>query len=129
MTVPHRGAALGAALTVVAGVLVAQAPTPFQANARAIFKELIEINTTHSVGSTTTAAEALRRRFVAAGFSAADAEVVGPAGSKNHNLVVRYRGTGARKPVVLLAHLDVVEARREDWSYDPFAFTEKDGYF
>ena len=129
MTVPHRGAALGAALTVVAGVLVAQAPTPFQANARAIFKELIEINTTHSVGSTTTAAEALRRRFVAAGFSAADAEVVGPAGSKNHNLVVRYRGTGVRKPVVLLAHLDVVEARREDWSYDPFAFTEKDGYF
>jgi len=71
----------------------------------------------------------MRARFLAAGFPAADVEVVGPAGSKNHNLVVRYRGTGARKPVVLLAHLDVVEARREDWTYDPQAFTEKDGYF
>ena len=108
---------------------VAQAPTPYQASARAIFKELIEINTMHSTGSTTVAAEAMRRRFLAAGFPAADVEVVGLAGSRNHNLVVRYRGTGARKPVVLLAHLDVVEARREDWTYDPQAFTEKDGYF
>ena len=113
----------------LAGTAVAQAPTAYQASARAIFKELIEINTTHSTGSTTVAAEALRKRFLAAGFPAADVEVVGPAGSKNHNLIVRYRGTGARKPVVLLAHLDVVEARREDWSYDPQAFTEKDGYF
>ncbi len=107
----------------------AQTPTPEQATARAIFKQLIEINTTHSTGSTTVAAEALRQRFLAAGFPAADVEVVGPADSKNHNLIVRLRGTGARKPVVLLAHLDVVEARREDWTYDPQAFTEKDGYF
>ena len=108
---------------------LAQSASPWQATARSIFKELIEINTTHSTGSTTVAAEAMRARFLAAGFPAADVEVVGPAGSKNHNLVVRYRGTGARKPVVLLAHLDVVEARREDWTFDPQAFTEKDGYF
>lgn len=83
----------------------------------------------HSTGSTTVAAEALRARFLAAGFPATDVEVIGPAGSTNHNLVVRYRGTGDRKPVVLLAHLDVVEARREDWTYDPQLLTEKDGYF
>ena len=115
--------------SLAAGTLSAQAPTPYQATARAIFKQLIEINTTHSTGSTTVAAEALKARFLAAGFPASDVEIVGPAESKNHNLIVRYRGTGARKPVILLAHLDVVEARREDWSYDPFAFTEKDGYF
>ena len=108
---------------------LAQAAPSWRATARSIFKELIEINTTHSTGSTTVAAEAMRARFLAAGFPAADVEVVGPAGSKNHNLIVRYRGTGARKPVVLLAHLDVVEARREDWTFDPQRFTEKDGYF
>ena len=117
------------AIVALSGAALAQAQTPNQATARAIFKELIEINTTHSTGSTTVAAEAMRARFLAAGFQAADVEVVGPAGSKNHNLIVRYRGTGTRKPVVLLAHLDVVEARREDWTYDPQTFTEKDGYF
>ena len=115
--------------SLAAGTLSAQAPTPYQASARAIFKQLIEINTTHSTGSTTVAAEAMETRFLAAGFPAADVEIVGPAGSKNHNLIVRYRGTGARKPVVLLAHFDVVEARREDWTSDPFVFIEKDGYF
>ena len=125
----RRSLPLVLALSSFVGAVRAQAPTPYQASARAIFKQLIEINTTHSTGSTTIAAEAMRTRFLAAGFPAADVEVVGPAGSRNHNLVVRYRGTGARKPVVLLAHLDVVEARREDWTYDPQAFTEKDGYF
>ena len=124
-----RPTLLALAAVLVAGFSTAQAPTPYQANARAIFKQLIEINTTHSIGSTTIAAEALQQRFLAAGFPAADVEIVGPSGSKNHNLIVRYRGTGVRKPVVLLAHLDVVEARREDWTYDPFIFTEKDGWF
>jgi acetylornithine deacetylase/succinyl-diaminopimelate desuccinylase-like protein len=113
----------------IVGVARAQSLPPFQASARAIFKELIEINTSHSTGSTTTAAEALRARFLAAGFPPADVEIVGPPGSKNHNLLVRYRGAGGRKPVILLAHLDVVEARREDWTYDPFAFTEVGEYF
>ena len=67
-------------------------------------------------------------RLKAAGFPAADVQVLGPNPRKG-NLVARYRGTGARKPILLLAHLDVVEARREDWSIDPFTFLEKDGYF
>jgi acetylornithine deacetylase/succinyl-diaminopimelate desuccinylase-like protein len=102
--------------------------TPYQRLGREIFKELIETDTTHSSGDTTPAAEALAGRFRAAGFPETDIRVIGP-NPRNQNLVVRYRGTGARSPVVLLAHLDVVEARREDWSLDPFKLTEQDGYF
>ena len=98
------------------------------ARAREIFKELIEINTTDSIGSVTKAADAVAARLKAAGFPAADVQVLGRDPRKG-NLVARLRGTGARKPMLLLAHLDVVEARREDWSFDPFAFLEKDGYF
>ncbi len=98
------------------------------ARAREIFKELIEINTTDSVGNTTTAAEAMAARLKAAGVPAADVRVLGPDPRKG-NLVARLRGTGGRKPLLLLAHLDVVEAKREDWSIDPFTFLEKDGYF
>ena len=101
---------------------------PNDARAREIFKELIEINTTDSVGSVTKAAEAMAARLKAAGFSDADMRVIGPDPRKG-NLIARYRGTGARKPLLLLAHLDVVEAKREDWSFDPFTFLEKDGYF
>ena len=108
-------------------VLMAQSG-PVDSRARAIFKELIEINTTDSVGSTTLAAEAMAARLKAAGFPANDVHVFGPAPKKG-NLVARYRGTGARRPVLLLAHLDVVEAKREDWSSDPFAFLEKDAYY
>ena len=67
-------------------------------------------------------------RLRAAGFPAADVQVLAPAPRKG-NLVARFRGTGARKPLLLLAHLDVVEARREDWTTDPFTLVEKDGYF
>ena len=105
-----------------------QSATTFHQLGHAILRELIEVNTTASTGSTTTAAEQLATRFKDAGFAAADVEVVGP-GVKNRNLVVRYRGTGAHKPVLLLAHLDVVEAKRADWTYDPFVLTERDGYF
>src|SRR6185436_2303498 len=101
---------------------------PNDARAREIFKELIEINTTDSVGNTTTAAEAVAARLKAAGFPAADVQVLGPDPRKG-NLVARLRGSGGRKPLLLLAHLDVVEAKREDWSFDPFTFLEKDGYF
>ena len=96
--------------------------------ARDIYKDLIEINTTDSVGNTTTAAEVVAARLKAAGFPESDIQVLGPNPRKG-NLVARYRGTGRRKPMLLLAHLDVVEALREDWSLDPFKFTEKDGYF
>ncbi|HEX5229767.1 MAG TPA: M20/M25/M40 family metallo-hydrolase [Bryobacteraceae bacterium] len=98
--------------------------------AREIFRELIEINTTDSVGSTTKAAEAMAKRLLDAGFPREDVKVLGPRERKG-NLVARYRGTGSAglKPILLIAHLDVVEARREDWTTDPFQFVEKDGYF
>jgi len=96
--------------------------------AKEIFKQLIEINTTDSVGNNTAAAEAMAARLKAAGFDASDIQVLGPDPRKG-NLVARFRGTGSRRPILLLAHLDVVEARPEDWSFDPFTFLEKDGYF
>ena len=102
--------------------------TPYQQMGRDIYRELIETDTSHSKGDTTKAAELLATRFRAAGFPAADVLVIGP-GPTNKNLVVKFRGTGKKPPLVLLAHLDVVEARREDWSFDPFKLTEKDGYF
>ena len=88
----------------------------------------MEIDTTDSSGDNTRAAEAMATRLRAAGFPAADAQVLGPRPRKG-NLVARLRGSGAGKPILLLAHLDVVEARREDWSTDPFTFVERDGYF
>ena len=95
---------------------------------REIFQQLIEINTTDSVGNTTLAAQAMADRLLAAGYPPADVFVGGPTPKKG-NMVARLRGTGARKPLLMICHLDVVEARREDWSVDPFKFIEKDGYF
>src|SRR5438128_565524 len=113
-------------LVLAVGSVASAQSGPNDARAREIFKQLIEINTTDSVGSVTRAAEAAAARLKAAGFT--DVQLLGPDPRK-FNLVARYRGTGARRPLLLLAHLDVVEARREDWSFDPFTFLEKDGYF
>ena len=96
--------------------------------ARDIYKEFVEIKSGYTTGSTTPVAEAAARRLRAAGFPESDIFLGGPIPTK-YNLVVRYHGTGARKPLLLLAHTDVVEAKREDWSMDPFQFVEKDGYF
>ena len=93
-----------------------------------IYKELVEINTVTATGDTAKAAEAMAARLRAAGFADADVQVFQPAPRKG-NLVARLRGTGARKPILLLAHIDVVPANREDWSVDPFKLIEKDGYF
>ena len=93
-----------------------------------IFKQLIEINTTDSVGNVTTAAEAMAQRFRDGGFPDSDLHILGPNDRKK-NLVVRYHSSGKHKPVLLIGHLDVVEARRDDWTTDPFQFVEKDGYF
>ncbi len=93
-----------------------------------IFQQLIEINTTDSVGNVTSAAEAMAERFRAAGFAEADMHLLGPTDRKK-NLVVRLHGTGKHKPLLLIGHLDVVEARREDWTTDPFSFVEKDGFY
>jgi len=103
--------------------------TPNEQLARDLLNELININTTHDHGSTTPAAQAMARRLVAAGFPDSDVQIVGPADSRNQNLVARYRGTGKRRPILLLAHLDVVEALPSDWSVDPFTLLERDGYF
>jgi acetylornithine deacetylase/succinyl-diaminopimelate desuccinylase-like protein len=96
--------------------------------AHEIFKQLIEINTTDSAGNVTTAAEAMAARLRDAGFADKDVIVAGPMERKK-NLVARVHGTGKRKPILFIGHLDVVEARREDWTTDPFQFIEKDGYF
>src|SRR5277367_5516050 len=93
-----------------------------------IFQQLIEINTTDSVGSVTAASEAMMQRFLDAGFSKEDIFLGGPNDRKK-NLVVRFKGTGQKKPVLFIGHLDVVEARREDWTTDPFKFVEKDGFY
>lgn len=93
-----------------------------------IFKQLIEINSTDSVGSVTAAAEAMAQRFRDAGFPASDIQILGPNDRKK-NVVVRLHGSGKHKPLLLIGHLDVVEARREDWTVDPFTFVEKDGFF
>jgi acetylornithine deacetylase/succinyl-diaminopimelate desuccinylase-like protein len=96
--------------------------------ARDIYQEMIAIKSGYTTGTTTPVAEAAARRLKAAGFPDADIFVGGAIPTKA-NLVVRYRGTGQRRPLLLLAHTDVVEAKREDWTLDPFTLTEKDGYF
>jgi acetylornithine deacetylase/succinyl-diaminopimelate desuccinylase-like protein len=106
----------------------AQAPTEHQRLAQGIFKQLIEINTTDSVGNVTTASEAMAKRLREGGFEEKDIQIAGPRDRKK-NLVVRYHGSGARKPILFLGHLDVVEARREDWTTDPFEFVEREGHF
>lgn len=102
-------------------------PPSERALAREIFAELVSIPTSPRAG-TSAAAEALAKRFRAAGFPASDVHVVGPAPDKQ-NLVVRLRGANRAPPVAYFVHLDVVEALKEAWSVEPFALTERDGWF
>jgi len=107
-----------------------QAPEADRKLFREIYQELVEINTTDSVGDNTQAAQAMAARLKAAGFTDAEMQVVVPPGApKKGNLVARLRGTGAKKPLLLLAHIDVVEAKREEWERDPFKLVEEGGYF
>lgn len=124
------GSALAVALAPVAICAQTATLTPHQQAARAIYQEMVEINTVDSVGSVTKAAQAVAARFRAAGFPAADVQLLIPkeAPSKG-NLIVRYRGRGTGKPILLLAHLDVVAALRSDWPRDPFKLYEANGYF
>jgi len=104
-------------------------PAADQKLAREVFKELIEINTTHAFGST-VAAMAIRDRLLAGGFPAADVVLIAPPEHPTKgNVVARLRGAGQGQPVLFIGHLDVVEARAEDWTFDPFKLTEKDGWF
>jgi acetylornithine deacetylase/succinyl-diaminopimelate desuccinylase-like protein len=108
---------------------VASELLPHQELARELLKELIEIDTTHSNGDNTAAAQAMADRLLAAGFPAEDVQVLAPVERKG-NLVARYRGRDSeRKPLLLLAHIDVVEADPADWTLPPFTFIEEDGYF
>src|SRR5262249_34094312 len=112
----------------VTGNAVAEELTPNQKLAHDIYKEALETDTTTATGDTKAAADAMASRLKAAGFTDADVQVFSPAPRKG-NLVARLHGTGKRKPILLLAHLDVVPALREDWSVDPFKLTEQEGYF
>ncbi len=124
---------IAAALSLVAALPV-HAQGDYHALARDIFKQLVEINTTDSVGSVTAAAEAMRQRLSDAGYPESDLQLLGPNDRKK-NLVARLHGAGTaaggmtREPILFIGHLDVVEARRDDWTTDPFQFVEKDGYY
>jgi acetylornithine deacetylase/succinyl-diaminopimelate desuccinylase-like protein len=120
---------LALVLLATAAALRAQVDEATRQLGRSIFKQLVEINTTDTpAGNVTTAAKAMARRLLDAGFPPADVQVLGP-NPRKYNMVARIHGTGARKPILLICHLDVVQALRQDWSMDPFAFIEKDGYF
>ena len=126
-----RNRALGAALFLLAAVATTRAEDPLPPDAqlfRQIYRELVEINTTESAGDTVRAAEAMAARLRAGGLPAADIRVLS-SGPRKGNLVARLRGTGALRPLLLIAHIDVVEAKAEDWDFDPFRLQEVDGYF
>jgi acetylornithine deacetylase/succinyl-diaminopimelate desuccinylase-like protein len=117
-------------LQLIPALLLAQSPADrARQRERDIFRELVEVNTSDSGGHTPELTEMIARRLEAAGFSRSDIHRLGYA-PRYQSLVVRYRGrpTG-KKPVMLMAHLDVVDARREDWSVDPYQFVEKDGFY
>jgi len=120
---------IGAALSSTQAIAADAAKlTSQQQLARDIYQELVEINTSQSVGDTYAAAQAMAARLKAAGFADADVQTFQTA-PKRGNLVARIKGTGKRKPLLLLAHMDVVEALRADWTTDPYKLVEQDGYF
>src|SRR5919197_510315 len=131
-TLAYRSIAMKSALAALMFALplaaAAQSLAPHQRLAHDIYKELVEINTVTATGDTAKAAEAMAARLRAGGFTGDEVRVFTPAPRKG-NMVARLRGSGAKKPILLLAHIDVVEAKREDWSMDPFKPAEKDGYF
>jgi acetylornithine deacetylase/succinyl-diaminopimelate desuccinylase-like protein len=105
----------------------------WQAKTRALFKQLIEIPTVHNRGEMPRMANLLAAQFKAAGIPAQDIHIMpyeGQSADKTVALIVRWRAAHAtRKPMLILGHMDVVEAKREDWKFDPFVFREQDGYF
>jgi acetylornithine deacetylase/succinyl-diaminopimelate desuccinylase-like protein len=121
-------ACASAALAAAAGAF-AQGTGADTQLARDILRELVEVRTVHPDGDNTAAARAVERRLRAAGFDPADVQVLEPAPRKG-NLVARLRGTGEGRPMLLLAHIDVVDAKKEDWSpgLDPWKVTERDGF-
>ncbi|HTA66321.1 MAG TPA: M20/M25/M40 family metallo-hydrolase [Xanthomonadaceae bacterium] len=117
-----------AAMPDTSSAVPATAPEPVRVLGRQMLEELIDTDTTSAHGNVTEAAQKVAKRFLDAGFPAADVQLVGD-NPKKKNLVVRVHGHGERPPVLVFAHLDVVEALRSDWHYDPFKLTEDGGYF
>lgn len=114
----------------LAGGAYGAALTPVQKQMREIYQELVETNTTNSTGSCTIAAQKMAQRLKQGGFQDSEMQlIVPPGGPTKGNLVVRLKGNGSRKPLLLLAHIDVVEANRADWVRDPFKLIEEDGVF
>lgn len=129
---PCQPSLLAASLMTLAALpAAARQPSTDEAEFRALYKQLVEINTTLSVGSCTEAARAMQARLVAAGIPESDTQVLAPpARPKDGNLIASYPGTDANAaPILLLAHIDVVEAKREDWQRDPFTLVEENGFF
>jgi acetylornithine deacetylase/succinyl-diaminopimelate desuccinylase-like protein len=119
---------VAAPVPAAAAAVLAAPSSADQALAREIFRELVEIDTSHTGGDTTRAAKAVAARLAKAGLPAADIQVLGPSKTRG-NLVARLHGRGQKPPLLLLAHLDVVDAHRGDWTVDPFTFLERDGYY
>jgi acetylornithine deacetylase/succinyl-diaminopimelate desuccinylase-like protein len=136
---PVLGLALVAALSSAAvaatdpRTVPTQLPPAWQAKTRAVFKQAIEIPSVHHRGEVPRVAKLLADQFKAAGIPDADIHFMpyeGLPGDKTEALIVRWRSPHAtKKPMLILGHMDVVEAKREDWKYDPFVFREEGGYF
>ena len=126
-----RGCGLGLAVVLLSGssAMAQYAPSSRDDEQRAILRELVEINTSPEGGSVAPAARAVAARLTSAGYGAADLELIGPnASCVNVVATLRGRDTAAR-PVLLMAHLDVVPAKRSDWKFDPFVLREEKGWF
>jgi acetylornithine deacetylase/succinyl-diaminopimelate desuccinylase-like protein len=123
--------AAGLVLALLLSAPAMAAPKPDEANFRALYKELVETNTTLSAGDCTLAASRMAARLKAAGYPDADVEVFTPPGHpKEGGLLAKLPGKDPKaKAILMLGHLDVVEAKREDWTRDPFTLIEEDGYF
>jgi len=127
-----RTATIAAAIAATFNVAgMAQMPAPDEAAFRELYRQLVEINTTRSVGSCTQAAEAMRARLAAAGVPGGDMQILAPADRpKDGALIAILHGHDrSAKPILLLAHIDVVEAKREEWKRDPFKLVEENGWF
>jgi acetylornithine deacetylase/succinyl-diaminopimelate desuccinylase-like protein len=123
-----RRIAAAAVVLFAASAFAQQSLTPNQQLAHDILKQLVEINTTSDVIGTERSAKAIQQRLVDAGIASEDVQVMGPD-AKHSNVFIRLRGKSSEKPILMIAHQDVVPARREDWSFDPFTFTEQGGYY
>lgn len=131
-SIAFAAAAAAGALLATSALAQPAAPSfPGQAEFRGLYQELVEIDTTMQHGSCTKAAQAMANRLKAAGYPDADVQVLVPPERPNDgNLIAVLHGAGSKaRPLLLLAHIDVVEAKREDWVRDPFKLVEENGYF